>query len=255
MITLGSRMLFGVVVVVAVASLCACEASEPEPRVLPVVVDGEAPRAFVTDLGHEVTLTSARVVVENLTMLSGGEAHAHLAPGALFPVWLVGSARAHPGHGEGGDALGALTGRFVVDLFDDGAPLGDAALLPATYDAHAFDFGRGASDDGLSVDDALLGASFALAGSVSTGEGPVSFDATVALDDDAAMTGGRFALTVDDDTDATLALRFSPRADDGATILDGVDAATLGSGPLAGEAKNRVTRALQEHVHWDLVVR
>jgi hypothetical protein len=260
-----TRLFTSLVVIWAVG---ACAGSEAARADLPIVVDASRLLPFTTDLGETVTLTSARVVAEDLVLFAGGTAHAALTkrrhPSSILPSWLVGTAKAHPGHGEGGDALGALSGRFVIDLFDDGTAIGTAQALYATYDAFGFTFAQGQADDGLADDDALLDATLALTGTVSTGGETVAFTVAVPIDAGEAMTGGRFSLTVDEHTEATLGLSLRPREDStGESLLDGIAFSTLTrdettvpqSVTLTDEMVRRIARAAQLHLYWDLVVR
>ena len=95
------------------------EAAQTEVQLL---TDGNALATTQSNLGYTVELTSARAVVRDFAFYSQGEVQTAQdvaqRPRPIF-AWvksiLLPSAHAHPGHFQGGEVTGELTGRFVLD--------------------------------------------------------------------------------------------------------------------------------------------
>jgi hypothetical protein len=234
--------------------LAACGETEESKRVTHAVrVDGGGVTAVTSDLGYTVTVTRLRSVLRDLRFTRGGESHA-----GLWPLgWLVGTAHAHPGHSGGGETVGELPGRFVIDWIErDGALLGVATFLEGPYDGADFVFAQGTAADGLDADDPLIGATFDVAGRAEKDGRALDFTARVVVDDGTELVGAPFDVEVRDD-DAVFALRIltqDPTEPD--TLFDGVDFFALapGDGPVAiapgSEAHNALRRAFRVHDHY-----
>ncbi len=235
------------------------------PRIhVPVVVDSGGLRPSQTDLGYTIALTRLRVVIDTIEMTTEGEQHAALWPLRGLGELLVPTARAHPGHDAGGEILGELRGRFVVDWLDDGALLGEAELLHARYTGVNFTFTQAQASDGIPEGDPLLGHTIDVAGTATRNGHTWAFDAIVDQDAGRRMVGGVFEHDVDEGSDdLVLGLRVlleDPFEDD--DLFDGVEFAALdedGDGRVTlipeTDPWNRVRRALQVHDHYALVAR
>lgn len=131
-----------------------CDGAEASRVTVPVVVDAAHVAPFTTDLGYDVVLVEARVAVTRMTFATGGEVTTSLLDDLrdLF----VGRAHAHPGHAPGGEIVGELPGRLVIDLLAEGAPIGDATMLESDYSGANFDFVIASDADGVPAGDALL---------------------------------------------------------------------------------------------------
>ena len=110
-------------------AIFACSEPSEAPRVeLPVVVDASQVVPVTTDLGYEVELSSARIVMDDLLFTVAGEVH---AASLWRPVseFVVPTAYAHPGHYQGGEVSGELLGTFVVDWpAEHGRELGNRVI-------------------------------------------------------------------------------------------------------------------------------
>lgn len=253
-----------------------CDAASEAPRVqLEVTADGSGLTDLTNDLGFEITLDEARVAISGLVFTAAGEVHsaaptvAPEQPGTLALRWLgqllVPRAHAHPGHHQGGEVIGELPGRHVVDFLAP-SPLGQATLIAASYDAANFTFVRASTEDGLDAGDALVGHTARLSGTARAGEVEIAFTIVVDSPEGRALVGAPFELAVGADTEATLGLRLLG-ADpfEGDTLFDGLDFAALDSdgdgvvriGPDASDpgveaAYNLFRRTFQTHDHFDI---
>ncbi|MCB9529144.1 MAG: hypothetical protein H6701_12320 [Myxococcales bacterium] len=245
------RRVFAWLAAAASCAACGGESVEAQPVEVPVRL-AAAPGPVVTDLGYTVRVTAARQVLSGFVFTRGGEAHAG------WLGWLVGTAHAHPGHAAGGEARGELGGRFVVDWFDAGAPLGTAAILPGRLDG--LDFGLGtATADALGAGDPLVGHNLYLEAEVSRDERRWTLSLAVPQDADKQVTGVVCPAEIAAGSTLALALRVQdPFEDD--TVFDGIDFAAEdpdGDGRIGPDASdsmtNRVRRALQTHDHYEVV--
>lgn len=152
-----------------VLAACGFESQQAVRVQVPVVVDGTGIVDFTTNTGYAIHLTQFRAAFDNIEFTTGGEMHAALGT----RLWqrlhdaVVPTAYAHPGHYAGGEIVGEMQGRFVVDWLDDGASLGDADMLEADYDGANFVFTRAKAGDGIDSDDPLIGHTFQFAGEAS----------------------------------------------------------------------------------------
>lgn len=256
-------------------ALCVGCDSEQAPRVtLPVVVDGDGVIPFESDLGYQVTITTLRVAFDNVEFTSGGEMHASLLRrvGHGLGELIVPTAYAHPGHYAGGEVAGEMPGRFVVDWLDDGASLGDAELLGATYTGANFVFTRATADDGIPADDPIIGHTMEVAGTATRDGTTWTFHGFVDEEDGKRVVGlpintdvaqGIVDFEVDASTNVTLGLQVlmvDPFEPD--TAFDGIDFAAAdadgdGDVPLVvGEAPNNLLlRQLQVHDQYRVSIR
>lgn len=246
----------------ALCSLAGCDLdSELAPRVtLPVVVDGSGTGELTNAEGYTIRLTTLRVAFENVEFTTSGEMHAALW-GPVLDL-LVPTAYAHPGHYAGGEVVGEMDGRFVVDWLVDGAALGDATLLAATYQGANFVFTRARGGDGIASDDPLVGHTFEIAGEAARDGQTWTFRVFVDEDEGRRVVGLPFDLEVDEDTDETLGLRMQlVDPYEGDTVFDNLDFATLdddGDGAIVvapgTDSYNLLLKQLQVHDHYDVTV-
>lgn len=212
----------------AVLLVAACGGDAREaPRVeLPVVVDGSTITAVTSDLGYEVTLSSARLAVQDLEFTVAGEVHSSLLR-QLRRV-LVSPAHAHPGHYQGGEVTGELTGQYIIDwLGADGEELGLATLLAGDYVAVNFTFAR-ANRDEVGAQDVLLGHTALLEGQATREGATVLFSAVLDAPEDRQLVGLPFEETVSATTRSRVGLRLTPLDPyENDTLFDGLDFAAL----------------------------
>lgn len=247
--------------IAACATACDFD-SQIAPRVgIPVVVDSTGIVPTTTDLGYVVELTRARTAIDTFEFTTDGEMHArrgvrHIGD-KLYDV-VIPTAYAHPGHDAGGEVVGELTGRFVVDWTADGSVVGDATMLEAHYTGANFTFAQAGNGDAVALDDPLVGHTFDLAGTATIDGQTWTFEALVEQDTDRRVIGLPLDLVVEGDGDVRLAVCMytsDPREPD--TIFDGIEFAALdddGDGHVVLEpgtdAYNVLRRNLQVHDHY-----
>jgi hypothetical protein len=247
----------------ALALAAACDFdSTIAPRVdVPVVADARGVESIDNDLGYAVELDHARVALADLEFTTEGEMHASLAPS--WTDFFVRSAWAHPGHTAGGEVVGELLGRTVIDFVDDGAAIGTATMIATHYDGVNFTYTRADPADRLAIDDPVVGHTFELVGQAVLEDRTVTFEALVDQDEDRRIVGGVFTFDLDTGPPPTLGLVFHTR-DPGApgTVFDGIDFLALdedGDGHVViepgSDAHNVLRRTLQKHDFWEVVPR
>lgn len=240
---------------------------------LPVMVDRSGIVPSRNDKGYEIKLQKARVVVKNIAFAVGGEEHgAKAASGkeqASLMRWLIPTAYAHPGHFEGGEVTGELTGRFILDwLSTDGEPreVGTALLLHGSYTSANFVLGRGGADDKLDPADSLFGHTAVLHGEASKGEIKVKFVAVIDSPKEREVLGIPFTLEVNERTRAPLGFRLHTLGViEQESMFDGVDFSALeldkdgvariapGSQDAAGRrAYSLIRRSFQTQEQFDI---
>ena len=131
--------------VVAPLAMHACALPEEAPQVnLPVVTDSSGITAVTTDLGYEVELTVARLVMADMRFTIAGEVQT-ASLGQETPLWqkiqelCVPIAYAHPGHYQGGDVTGELQGRYFLDWLADPSAVSRGKTLFAEQCASCHD--------------------------------------------------------------------------------------------------------------------
>ncbi len=241
---------------------CAFDSELADRTTARVVVDGASVVTTDNDMGYRIELSSCRVAIDTIELTTDGQMHASL----LGPAWdlMVPTAFAHPGHAGGGEIVGELAGRHVFDWRDDGALVGEAILLDATYSGANFSFTRARPEDGLAPGDPLIGHTFEIVGTATLdGE---RWDFTVLLDQDEGrrVVGLPLELDVDPSVDTDLELGIQLLVDDPVeedTIFDGIDFAMLdedGDHVIViepdTEAYNRLRRNTQAHDHYGVAV-
>lgn len=231
--------------------------SELAPRVeLEVVVDGNRVQAVTTDLGYDVEPTRCRAVIADVVFTTSGEMHASL--GSRLLELVVPTAHAHPGHYAGGEIVGELPGRHVLDWRADGEVIGVATMLEAHYEGANFSFGRATVEDGVAVDDPIIGHTFDVAGTATKNGETWTFEALVDQDEDREIVGAPLDLEIDASTEESLGLTLYTRDPyEGDTVFDGIDFQALdddGDGHVVfapdTEAYNRLRRNLQIHDNY-----
>ena len=245
-------------VLVSSVVCAACDfESSIAPRVeLPVVVDSEGMVEFVNAEGYTIHITRMRVAFENVEFTTGGETHmAMLRP--LVDL-VIPTAYAHPNHYAGGEVIGEMDGRFVVDWLADGAQLGTAVLIESDYNGANFVFTRARPGDGIDASDPIVGHTFEIAGEATKDGETWTFSGFVDEDEGRRVIGLPFELDVDATSDETLGLQLLPKdPSEGDTAFDDLDFAALdddGDGLVAivpGEpAGNVLKKHLQIHDHY-----
>jgi len=246
-----------------VASACG-GSTEATQVTFPLFADSSEIATITTDLGYEIELQEARLVVENFQFAIAGEAHdASLWRRLSRP--FVGTAWAHPGHFEGGDVTGELQGHFLVEwLPEGGSTLGKAKLLTGQYKSMNFTFARASEDDDLDEKDPLLGHTARLLGIASKDSLSIEFEALIDSPEDRQLIGVPFEEDVGEDTDDRLGFQLDPVDPyEKDTLFDGLDFSALdedGDGKIMIEeasteealidAYNRLRRTFQTHDHF-----
>jgi hypothetical protein len=242
-------------VAIALASACGFD-SQLAPRVaMTVAVDASGMVALESAEGYQITVTRCRGAIEDLELTTSGEMHASLLE--RMHAVVVPTAHAHPGHTAGGEVIGELAGRFVVDFLADGELLGDAELLADHYDGANFSLTRASTSDGLDQADALLGHTFEIAGTATRDGTSWTFQALVDEDEGRQIVGLPMDFDAERDHQAVLGLQMrtvDPVELD--TVFDGVDFALLAPGGgdvelVAGSGPyNVLRRTLETHDHY-----
>ncbi|MEM6962150.1 MAG: hypothetical protein AAF550_10495 [Myxococcota bacterium] len=248
-------------------ALQACGDLEEVPRVeLPVVVDPGGIERSTSDLGYEVMLTGARAMIENLAFTIAGEAHARSLRRHVSDLF-VSSAYAHPGHFQGGDVTGEFRGRFQLNWLNADAPeLGRATLLVGTYASANFTFIQATEDDGLAVEDPLLGHTAVLEGVAMRDARAVAFTAIIDSPEGRELVGAPFEFEVRQSSTEQLGIRLLTLDPfEGDTLFDGVDFFALdedadgslridaqATSPELIDAYNRLRRTFQTHDHFSV---
>jgi hypothetical protein len=250
---------------IAVGSVACSDAQEAERVALPVVVDNSGMTPVQTDLGYFVTLSEARLVVDDLQFTIAGEAHTASVWQRLGEL-VVPTAHAHPGHYQGGDVTGELPGHFILDLVAGNlAPLGMAELIVGDYHASNFTFGRAAAADGLAEGDPLIGHTAHLLGLASRDGENHSFRVEIDAPDGRQLVGAPFDVAIDRQSQLTLGFELMTLDPlEGDTLFDGIDfgalplsdgsvalTATSGDGAIA-DAYDNLRRTLLTHDHFKI---
>lgn len=254
----------------ALSSACAQPREAPSVE-LPVMVDRSGLVTSNNDLGYEIQLSRARVVIENIAFAVDGEAHEHHehVQQVGWMSWVFPVAYAHPGHFEGGEVTGELNGRFVLDwLAHHKTPqkVGTALLLYGRYTSANFRLGRGGAQDGLASSDPLFGHTALLSGVARKGEEKVNFVAVIDSPPGRQVLGIPFALEVNAATDAPLGFRLHTLGViDEDSMFDGVDFAKLplnedGVAHIHGQTEDptlrrayaRIRRSFQTQEQFDI---
>jgi hypothetical protein len=235
--------------------------SEPAARTpARIVVDTHGITAIETDLGYTVELERCRAAIDTLEFTTNGEMHASL----LQRAWglVVPDAQAHPGHYAGGEVVGELPGRHVVDWLDDGALVGEATLLDTHYEGTNFSFTRARPGDDVTPDDPLGGHTMELAGTATRGDERWELSVVLDQDEGRRVVGLPLELQLPGDEEVVLGLALLPHDPiEGDTMLDGLDFAALdgdGDGVIViepgSEAYNLLVRATQSHDGYGVTV-
>ncbi len=256
-------------VALSLVVLAAVSCSSPEEATqvnVPVVVDHTQVEPVTTDLDYEVEVSEAKIMAKDFTFALAGEIHSSTLLHRAYD-WLVPTARAHPGHYQGGDITGEMPGRFLLDFLPgEETNLGQASLLVGSYHSANFVF-TVASDEDVKEDDPLLGHSALLRG-IATKDGKVvSFLALIDSPEDRQLTGIPFEYELEETSDVVLQIRLETVDElEGDTLFDGLDFLELdddsdgeveivpgaeSDGLL--DAYNLLRRTLQTHDHFEIV--
>ena len=209
----------------------------------------------------QIELTEARMALETIEFTTEGEMHARAGLLPALHDLVVPTAFAHPGHSGGGEVVGELVGRHVVDYLDPGSTVGIATLLEVDYSGANFTFAIAEASDGLAEDDPLIGHTFLLAGTATRGGVEVEFVAYVDQDEDRSIIGLPLRFTATQSSTEQLALLFDPA--EGDTIFAEVDIVSLDedadgfveiSAEQHPEAWANLRRNLQVHDHYAVEV-
>ena len=247
----------------------ACDNAVDAPRLeVAITPDASGIETVVTDLGWTVTLTDARMAIADLAFSVAGETHTASACEHILR-WLAPSARAHPGHSQGGGITGELPGRFVVQWSPTPSQdLGTAVLLAGRYTSANFTFIRAGVGDGLATNDPLMGHTALFVGRATREAASIDFTAVVDAPEGRALIGAPFSSVISAATTGSVGLRLLTRDPiEGDTLFDGIDFGTLpltndgrvvlaapadttSTGPLV-DAYNRLRRTFMTHDHID----
>ncbi|MEZ4450863.1 MAG: hypothetical protein R3B09_15390 [Nannocystaceae bacterium] len=243
-------------------ALAGCTTSQQAPRIQrPVIVDGSGIIPINSDLGWEVTLTTCRFALTNLVFTTAGEFHDNgvTSLGDRLRRLVIADAWAHPGHAAGGEVIGELPGRFIVDWCQgDGKKLGDADLTVGDYNGANFEFTRAVAEDGLDAADPLVGHTIELGGTAVLGDQTITFHALLDQDEGRQIIGLPFDLDVDESSTETLGLQLLPQSpfsvDDLFDQLDFAAADPDGDGVVefivGDEGHTRLVRSTQSHDYY-----
>lgn len=228
---------------------------------VPVVVDGSGMVDFTNDQGYAIRVTTMRVAFDNVELTSSGEMHASLVQ--RLGDLVIPTAYAHPGHYAGGQVIGEMNGRFVVDWLKDGATLGDATMLEGNYDGANFVFTRARAGDGIDVDDPILGHTIEIAGEATRDGTTWTFHGFIDQDEGRRVVGLPLALDLREGDDVELGLQMlmlDPFEAD--TALDNLDFVVLDPDAdrhvelEAGDAAyNTLVKQLQVHDQYEVTLR
>lgn len=240
---------------------CDLDSSQAARVPLPVVVDGSGMVDFANDEGYAIRMTTMRVAFDNVEFTTSGEMHAtllHKLGGLVIPTVY-----AHPGHYGGGQVIGEMNGRFVVDWLQDGATLGDATMLEGSYDGANFVFTRARASDGITVDDPIIGHTMEIAGEATRDGTTWTFHGFIDQDEGRRVVGLPLALELREGDDVELGLQvlmIDPFEAD--TALDHLDFAVLdadGDGRVelvtGDPGYNTLVKQLQVHDQYEVTIR
>lgn len=239
---------------------CAFDSEPAERTPARIVVDAEGVTAVDTDLAYHVELTRCRVAIDTIEFTTNGEMHASL----LQRAWglVVPDAFAHPGHYAGGEVVGELPGRHVLDWLDDRALIGEATLLDAQYNGANFSFTRAKVEDGVQPDDPIVGHTFEIAGTVTLEDETWELSVLLDQDDGRRVVGLPMDIHLGGDDEVELGIELFTRDPiEGDTVFDGLDFALLdddGDHVIVIEADtdayNLLRRSTQAHDYYGVAV-
>lgn len=259
---IGTRSMM---VCACLACVTACDLDTSlAPRVDLDVVVQPSSDTFTTADGITIELTEARMALQTVEFTTEGEMHARAGLLPTLHELVVPTAYAHPGHAAGGEVVGELAGRYVVDWLDGGSTVGVATMLAADYSGANFTFAVAEAADGLDAEDPLVGHTFLLGGEATRGGTTVDFVAYVDQDDDRAIVGLPLTFSATEDSTERLGLRFDAvDTIEAETVFDGIDIVALdhdGDGFVEismddnTEAWATLRRNLQVHDHYAVEV-
>lgn len=200
----------------------ACMAPREAPRVhLPVQSDPDAILPVTNAEGYQISLTEARMALSDFQFTTAGELHAR---SLLQKGWalLVPPAWAHPGHYQGGELVGELDGRFVVDVLSRDL-IGEGEFITSKYEAANFTFDL-ATDQEVSPEDPLLGHSALLRGVATKDDRSIEFMVVLDAPQDRQLVGAPFPFEITEASKSTVGFQFMLTDPlEGDTFFDGLD--------------------------------
>jgi len=227
----ASAVRFGISLAISLGCLAtaACDEAQEAPRLtVPVVVDSRGVAPVTTDLGYRVEVSVARVALRDIEFTVAGEVHKTSMLERVLSGWAR-TAIAHPGHFQGGEVTGTLSGRFVVDwLGAADAVIGEATLIEGQYTAANFAFDRGSIEAGLQVDDPLMEHTAHVEGIAERDGEAYPFVIILDTADGLPVIGVPFVANMRSGSNRNLGFRFEPLDRfEFDTVFDGIDFALL----------------------------
>lgn len=250
------------------AALPGCTASEVPRETLPLVVDGTGLTVIDTNLGYRITVTEARMALDDVVFTIVGEVHTGSALRRILD-FILPSAMAHPGHYEGGEITGELRGHFIADFTGrNGSELGMATLLVGKYESVNFTFARATGADGLPPGDPLIGHTAIIIGTAVKAGKSTAFTVIIDSPEKRNLVGAPFEVEITEANHPRMGLRLMTRDPvEGDTLFDDIDFAALdaesdGKVVLAPgttstsraltDAYELVRRTFQAHDHFEV---
>lgn len=256
---------FCLLIAASLVQLACSGPREPASVELAVFSDASAIDVVTTDLGYEVELSEARLLIDGLQFTIAGEVHA-TSLWQKVSDFLLPRANAHPGHYQGGEVTGELRGRLQVDWLPGAQPkLGTARLLVGAYHSANFIFATASqNDDDLAADDALIGHTALLRGAAVKDDVEVEFVALLDAPKGRELVGAPFDYEVVEGANVRLGLALTTTDPaEGDTLFDGIDFVALdadGDGRIVLEetegegatvdAYNQLRRTFLTHDHF-----
>lgn len=248
--------------------LAGCGDLEESPRLeVPMGVEASGIIPVTTNFGYEVTLTAARVAAQNFSFAVAGEVDTAFLQ--QLRNLFIARAYAHPGHFQGGEVTGEMTGQFILDWFDtSNSNLGLATMIAGQYTSSNFVFGRASEEYGVLPDDPLYGHTALLIGEAVSDSINIEFTIIIDSPIDRELLGIPFEVDIGTVSDSQIGLRLLTKDGFGgeSSLFDDIDFGELdaeGGGQVtitpesegpASVAYDRFRRKFQTHDYFDIQV-